>query len=587
MGTPLNGLFLRAVLAVLMAGAGILSGCTSDLADKAASPHRAGLTFTEVTPQAGLTAFKHVKGGSGKKWAPEPVGGGGGFIDYNSDGWLDILLVGGARWKTTKDGQVPALWLYRNNGDGTFTRQTKEAGLSNVSAYGFGIAAADYDNDGDEDFFFSTLEENKLFQNKDGVFTEVGQKAGIADEAFWSTSAVFFDADRDGHLDLFVCNYVDWTPRKEVYCHLGGEKAYCTPEVYDGVASRFYHNNGDGTFTEQTQKAGLMPAFDSTLDKALGVVQLDYNRDGWPDLLVANDTERDMLYKNNADGTFTEKGRRLGIAFNEHGKPRAGMGVDAGVVDSSGYASVFVGNFAEEMVGVYRYTSGGAFIDRASISRIGHPSLRTLTFGLFLFDADYDTDLDLFTANGHVQPRAEQVQKNISYKQPPQLYLNNGDGRFEEVTRRMGGLLKQPMVARGAAYGDYDQDGDLDVLVTENDGPAHLWRNDLNDASFLRVHVEGRTSNRDGIGTRIIAVKDGLRMERQIRSGSSYLSQSEKVAAFGLGGASRVDSLIIKWPSGRENIFLDVAADQVIKVIEGTGRYALLPAGRMPAWTRQ
>lgn len=383
---------------------------------------------------------------------------------------------------------------------------------------------------------------------------------------------MFFDADRDGWVDLYVGNYVDWSPENDVYCGFQGEKVYCTPEVYDGISARFYHNNGDGTFSERTEQAGFVAGIEPERDKTLGVAELDFNRDGWPDVIVANDTDRDLLYVNNGDGTFVERGVMSGVAFNQHGKPRAGMGIDAGVVDSSGRATVFVGNFSEEMVGVYQYVGNGLFTERGAASKIGGASVRTLTFGLFLFDADLDTDLDLLTANGHVQTHIEKMMEGITFRERTQVYLNRGDGIFMEVLPETG-VLTQQMVARGAAYADYDRDGDLDVLLVENDGPVHLWRNEVNTASALRVRLDGRESNRNALGSRVVASVGGLHMERRIRTGSSFLSQSETVATFGLGRNAGVDSLRVYWLSGQESFFSDIQGGREIVIVEGEDLY--------------
>lgn len=534
------------------------------------------IAFTDVTEHAGLADFRHDRGEFGEAWAPEIVGAGGGFIDYDGDGWLDILLVGGGRFRGRDDGPIRALWLYRNNGDGTFTDVTTDVGFADLEAYGFGIVVADYDNDGDQDFLLTTLYEDMLFRNDPGagsrVFTEVGKEAGIADRAEWSTSAIFFDADRDGHLDLYVGAYIDWSPENDLFCGHEGIKVYCTPQNYLGIPGRYYHNRGDGTFTDRTEEAGFLPI----PGKVFGVVEMDYNNDGWSDLYVTQDTERDLLFENNGDGTFVERGTSGGIAYDKHGNARAGMGADAGVVDSTGEVTLFVGNFADETLGVYRHMGGGLFVDRAGSSRLGHPSLMTLTFGLFLFDADLDGDLDLVTANGHVQTLDKIIPEGITIKQRPQLYVNDGGGVFEEYDPA-GGVFAKQLLGRGAAYADFDRDGDLDVLFTENHGPAHLWRNDLVDQHFLRVKLEGRESNRDAIGSRVIAVIDGHRIERRIRTGSSFLSQSEKTAVFGLGDSERVDTLLVYWPSGRLDEYTELAADQEIFLIEGNTRLEHVP----------
>ncbi len=547
--------------------AGWIIGCGIEPGQPSATDDPgAVIAFTDVTEEAGLGGFRHVTGARGDRWFPETMGAGAGFIDYDGDGWLDVLLVGGGRW-AGEDQPAPALFLYRNDGEGSFTDQTEAAGLDGVSAYGFGLAVADYDNDADQDFYLTTLHENLLFRNDNGIFTETGAAAGVAGEAAWSTSALFFDADADGWLDLYAGNYVVWSPENDLVCTIGRQvSSYCTPEQYEGLTGRFYRNDGYGIFTDQTEAAGFAPA----PGKALGVAEADFNRDGRPDLVVVNDTQRDLLFENRGDGTFREIGLISGMALDENGRARAGMGVDAGVVDGSGEPSIFVGNFAKEMVGVYRYTGLDGFNDRAAVSRIGQHTLQTLTFGLFLFDVDLDGDLDLFAANGHISEEIEQVEDGIAFQQPAQLFLNRGDGIFDVA--RDEGPLALPLVARGAAYADYDRDGDLDILITENGGPVHLWRNDLAEAAFLRVHLEGRQSNRDAFGSRIVAVVGGRRMERRIRSGSSYLSQSEKAATFGLGAATRVDSLLIYWPAGRVDHFTGLEANQTIRIVEGAGR---------------
>lgn len=528
-----------------------------------------GSSFTDIAEQAGLGDFRHETGAFGKRWFPESMGSGGGFVDFNGDGWYDIVLAGGGNWPEQSGGEedpVRALYLYRNNADGTFSNVTEEAGLGGLDAYTIGLTAADYDNDGDQDIYVTALHDNLLLENTDGTFTERAAAAGIAGPGEWSTSAIFFDADRDGYVDLYVGNYVDWSPENDLVCVLEGQiRSYCTPELYVGTPSRFYHNNGDGTFTDWTERAG----FASAPGKTLGVAEYDVNRDGWPDLLVANDTQRDLFYLNDGDGTFTEQGALSGMAYDENGKARAGMGIDVGVVDRTGEPTLFVGNFSKEMISVYRYIGNGLFIDRAALSQIGRPSLLTLTFGLFLFDADLDGDLDLFAANGHVQPEIEQTQEGIAYSQRPHLFVNDGDGTFDDVALQWGGALEQAVVARGAAYADVDLDGDLDVLITENSGPAHLLRNELSDGRVLRVGLEGVTSNRDGLSSRVILYAGDRRLERQVRTGSSMLSVSEKESTFGLGLSENVDSLVVFWPSGRVDRHQDLRAGSDVRVREG------------------
>ncbi len=506
----------------------------------------AEVLFTDVTLAAGLGGFRHETGAFGRVWMPETMGAGGGFLDYDGDGLTDIVLIAGGVLRE-QDPPFAALRLYRSSGDGSFEEVTAEAGLGSLHAYAFGITAADYDNDGDTDIFVATLAENLLLRNDGGVFIDVAAEAGLKQESLWSSAAVFFDADRDGWLDLFVGHYVEWSPESDIYCsRVEDRKSYCTPEAYPGVSSRFYHNNGDGTFSDRSD----LGSFGTAPGKTLAALSLDYNRDGWPDLVVANDTQRDLLFVNQGDGSFEERGVPSGIAFDENGRARAGMGIDAGVVDETGETTVFVGHFSAEMVGVYRHAMDGFFVDRAAISRIGRPSLPTLTFGLFLFDADLDSDLDLFTANGHITEDIEKVEEGILYRQQSQLYLNSGEGFFTVMAPGAANALSTFMIARGAAWADYDRDGDIDILVTENGGPARLWRNELEGGNYLRVRLEGSVSNRDGIGGRVVAHVAGTHLERYVRSGSSYLSQPQVDAHFGLGSATAVDSLTVYWPSG-------------------------------------
>ena len=526
------------------------------------------LDFSDVTVEVGLGDFQHETGAFGGKWFPEAMGSGGGFIDYNNDNWPDILLVGGGEWPSHETKHVPALWLYHNNGDGTFTLKTEEAGLGGITAYGIGITVADYDNNGYQDFYFTTIGHNMLFRNEGGIFTEVSEISGTAGEPVWSTSTSFFDADRDGWLDLYVGNFVVWSPENDLWCTLDGvTKSYCTPELFQGIPGRYYRSNGDGTFTDETETAGFLPA----PGKTLGVTELDFNRDGWVDLVVSNDTQRDLLYANNGDGTFAEKGSLFGMAYDEHGRARAGMGICVGVVDNSGEETIFVGHFSKEMIGVFRHTARGLFEDRSAISKIGRPSLMRLTFGVFLFDVDLDGDLDLFAANGHVQEDIESTQDGgISYLQPPYLLLNEGNGTFEDVNTSDAVFFK-PIVGRGAAYADFDRNGKLDILATENGGPVYLWRNNSTGNHFLRVRLLGSESNRDGVSSRLVVWVNNQRMERRIRSSSGFLSSSEKTATFGLGEATVVDSLSVYWSSGLVEHFTDVAADQEVQLVEGSG----------------
>jgi len=540
-------------------------GCQSP--EPAIEAEKNTILFEEVTLQAGLGDFRHQTGAFGKKWMPESLGGGGGFVEVDGDGWPDIVLVTGAYWPDHGPA-LPALTIYRNQGDGTFENWTGKTGLHRYTAYGMGLAAADYDNDGDMDLFLTALGPNLLFRNEGGWFKEVSHEAGLSVDTQWSTAAIFFDADRDGWLDLFYGNYVDWTPDTDLFCSTDGvHKDYCTPRQYPGVSGRFFRNNGDGTFTERTREAGFagMPG------KTLGVAELDVNRDGWPDLVVANDTQRNLLFINNGDGTFTEQGLTVGIAFDAHGRARAGMGIDVGFIGEAADPVVAIGNFSNEMVAFFQYTPRGVFIDRASQVGLGSPTLLTLTFGLFFFDPDLDGDLDLLLCNGHIQETIERVQDGVTFRQRPQLFLQREPGVFEEVPPQ--GPLAQPLLGRGAAYADYDRDGDLDVLLIENGGPVHLWRNQVNPGRpgaphSVQLELQGTRSNRNGLGTQLIAYVRGRRQERRVHGGSSYLSQSEYRLTLGLGAASQIDSLIVLWPSGQIDRWTHLPAQSAWRVIE-------------------
>ena len=530
------------------------------------------VNLVDVTRAAGLNGFRHDNGEAGEKYYAEQMGSGAGFLDYDQDGWLDIIVMGGGQWERAAPNWYKPLWLYRNRGDGTFTDVTSDAGLDGLEAYTIGVAAADYDNDGDPDFFLSNLNRNMLFRNDNGVFAEVGESAGLSQHDEWSSSALWIDGNNDGWLDLFVGNYADWTPSTDKFCPEGGTvKLYCVPADYEGISSRYFVSQGDGTFAEKTGEYGLEHA----LGKALGAAEWDFNQDGWSDFVVANDGEGDLLYENEG-GRFIERGVPSGIAFSEHGEARAGMGIDIGVTDNTYEPSIFVGNFSEEMIGVYRYLGQGLFADRAALSRIGQPSLNTLTFGLFLIDIELDGDLDLFVANGHVYPDRLVGQDKITYRQRAQLFKNNGEGTFTETEPGESTPLSMFLVARGAAYADYDLDGDQDILVVENNGAAYLWRNDTRGHNWLRFTVTGSAGNRDGFGTRILVYTRGSRQERRIRSGSSYLSQSETAAVFGLGTHTLADSVHVFWPKGRIDTLYSIEANQALHLVEETGEWTIV-----------
>ncbi|MCI0486826.1 MAG: CRTAC1 family protein [Blastocatellia bacterium] len=525
------------------------------------------IQFIDATEQAGLR-FKHNSGARGKKYMPETVGSGCAFLDYDNDGWQDMLLINSMNWPENKGAKTFSS-LYRNNRDGTFTDVTKEAGLA-VEMYGLGCAVADYDNDGHLDLYITCLGANRLFRNAGGGrFIDVTAKAGVGDPGF-STSAAWLDYDKDGKLDLFVCNYVEWSIDKDQYCTLDGKnKSYCTPEKYKGQSSVLYRNKGDGTFENVTQKAGL---YDPT-GKSLGVVTLDYDDDGWTDIFVANDTQPNKLYRNKGDGTFTDEAMTAGVAFSEAGVARAGMGADAADYDGSGRISLVIGNFSNEMMALYHNEGTGLFIDEAPTSTIGQDSLLTLTFACFFFDYDLDGLPDIFAANGHVSDDITVVQPKIQYAQPPHLFRNLGKKKFKDMAPNLGSAIQQPAVGRGAAYGDYDNDGDLDLLITSNNGPARLLRNEGgNQNNLLRIKTIGTASNRNAIGAKItLTLPDKKRLMNVVKTGSSYCSQSELTLTFGLGKVDKVQTIEIVWPNGNKQTLSDVNANQEITIEEGKG----------------
>jgi enediyne biosynthesis protein E4 len=534
--------------------------------------------YRDVTQQAGIR-FTHNTGAFGRKYLPETLGPGVAFIDYDNDGWPDIFLVNGADFPGhTQKHTTPK--LYHNNHNGTFTDVTHAAGLD-VEMYGLGVAVGDYDNDGRDDLFVTALGQSRLFHNNgNGTFTDVTQKAGLGGLREFSTSAAWVDYDKDGKLDLVVGNYVQWSPETDLYCTLDGKsKSYCTPESYKGTSARLWHNRGDGTFEDVTQKAGL----GEPTSKTMGIALLDYDNDGWPDLLFSNDTQPNKLYRNNGNGTFSEKGVIAGVAFSEDGVARAGMGVDAADYDHSGFPSVMITNFSNQMLSLYHNEGKGLFVDEAPQSAVGRATLLTLGFGCFFFDYDLDGWPDIFVANGHIDPEIQRVQANVKYAMPPHLFRNLGKGRFEEVTSQMGPAFNAPRVGRGAAYADVNNTGRLDLLLSTNGGPVYLFRSDVQPGAAanhsLRIKLVGTKSNRDGIGAVARVNTVGDTQTQMLRSGSSYLSSSELVLTFGLAQRVKADAIEIRWPSGQVDRLSNIAAGQTITVTEGKGQTAFRPYG--------
>jgi len=538
-------------------------------APKSSTPG-SSITFRDITQQAGIH-FVHNNGAFGKKYLPETMGPGVAFIDYDNDGWQDIYIVNGTDWPGHPSKHSTPK-LYHNNHDGTFTDVTRKAGLD-VEMFGMGVAVGDYDNDGYDDLFVTAMGQSHLFHNNgNGTFTDVTQKAGLMGPKEFSTSAAWVDYDRDGKLDLVVGNYVQWSIESDLYCTLDGKgKSYCTPESYKGTAVRLWHNRGDGTFEDATKKAGL----GEPTSKTLGIAVLDYDNDGWPDLLFSNDTQPNKLYRNNGNGTFTEKAVVAGVAFSEDGVARAGMGVDAADYDRSGAPSLLITNFSNQMLSLYHNEGKGLFVDEAPRSEIGRASLLTLGFGCFFFDYDLDGWPDILIANGHIDADIQRVQPNVKYAMPPHVFRNVGRGNFQEVTRSLGAEFDAPRVGRGAAYGDINNDGRLDLLLSTNGGRAYLFENDATGEAALqkslRIKLVGTKSNRDGIGTVAKVTTSGETQSQMMRSGSSYLSASELMLTFGLARHEKVDVIEVRWPSGQVDTLSNIPTGQTIAVTEGKG----------------
>ncbi len=599
---------VNVLMRLLLPGLVTLTGCVfqSDRPRHAEVQERtSAIRFRDVTARAGI-AFSRSNGATGQRLMPETMGGGGGFIDYDNDGYPDIILVNGDWWPAhSGPGPRPSLALYHNNRDGTFSDTTREMGLA-VSMQGMGVAVGDYDNDGYDDLYVTGVGGNRLFHNegvqafrRSGVqdtnsgapssaltthdsrlttpstphpliassphrlFRDVTAAAGVGG-ASWSTSAAWLDYDNDGKLDLFVCHYVKWSPETDIRC---GEafKTYCNPRMYAGESCHLYHNQGQGRFADVTRTAGIY----SERSKALGICVCDLNQDGHPDLIVANDVEPNFVYRNTGKGSFVEIGVPSGLALNDEGRPRAGMGIDAADYRNDGTRGIAIGNFYAEGLALYDITSQLPWTDRSREAGLFRPSYSYLTFGLFFADFDNDGWPDLFVANGHIYDTVELTNPGETYRQPGLVFRNRGDSTFQDVSRNAGDGVTRPMVGRGACRGDFDNDGREDALVICNSGPPRLLRNETTtDGHWLEVALAGGPGNRDGYGATVTVETGAVRRSAYASSGGSYLSAHDRRLHFGLGSYSRADSVTVRWPDGKTSKTAAVSGDRILVLHE-------------------
>ena len=542
------------------------------------------IQFVDVTTAAGIN-FRHINGAEGAYHLPETLGAGGAFFDADNDGDLDIYLVNSGYWKDSLSTDEAGSVLYRNNGDSTFANITTTAGVGNRGNYGQGAACADYDNDGDVDLYVTNFGVNVLYQNNgDGTFTDATAHAGVGDPA-WSSSACFLDYNRDGHLDLFVVNYLVYSvdvPYRP--CGEDGVQTYCHPSLYEGAPDTLYRNNGDGTFTDVSHEAGVGDIGDLFHGKGLGVVSADFNNDGTPDLYVANDDTRNDFFYNNGDGTFSEISLLAGCAYSFNGVAQAGMGVTTDDYNGDGWLDIFVTNLSYETNALYRNNGDGTFTDVIYEAHLGKESYLFVGFGTGFLDADNDGWRDIFIANGHIIDNIEDTHDILTYRQRDQIFRNQGDATFQEVSASAGDYFQNAAVSRGALFGDYDNDGDVDMLVTQSNGPVTLLRNETGTQhNWVRIKTVGVVSSRDGIGTRVTLTAGGHPQVQEISRGASYLSSQDGRLHFGLGTHATVDRLEVRWQSGVVQVFenLPTNREHVISEFSDTPEDRLFKA----AWT--
>jgi len=529
------------------------------------------IEFEDVTAKSGIR-FQHQASRTTRKYLPESMGAGVAIFDYDNDGWQDLFFVNGAKLQdpmprgSSPDKSDPSYWnrLYHNNRDGTFTDITEKAGLPG-RLYGMGVATGDYDNDGNVDLLVSNLGGNILYHNNgDGTFTDVTAEAGVGGSG-WCTGACFVDYDRDGRLDLIVSRYVQWD-FSDVYCgdHRPGYRAYCHPDQFEPITHLMFHNKGDGTFTDVSKKCGIA----SSLGKGLGVAIDDFDGDGWPDIFVANDSVAEQLFRNNHDGTFTEVALISGLGYDQNGRAFAGMGADFGDYKNTGWPSVFVNALANQKYKLFR-NDKGTFDDVTDSTGLGASTMSHSGWGAKWIDYDNDGWLDLFVAQGHVMDNIQLTEPTLRYLEPP-LLLRNDQGRFSNVSPQGGSIFTTPIAARGAAFGDLDNDGRLDVAINCNDGPAIILHNrGGNGNHWLILNLTGTASNRDAIGSKIRLVSDsGQQQTRYVSTAGSYISASDKRAHFGLGSSKKIRLIEITWPSGLVQRLESVSADQILQVKE-------------------
>ena len=557
---PLRAILRRALFLYGLASISLFSSVAVSASEN--------VQFVDVTKKSGID-FVHVNGASGQKYLAETTGSGVGFLDYNNDGFLDIFLVNGGRTPDFSSSASADHALYRNNRDGTFTNVTRHAGIQENEWFGMGVAAADYDNDGFVDLFVTHFAGPDLLYHNDGDggFTEVSQQAGVRGDGTWSTSAAFFDYDKDGHLDLYVVKYTDHSYEHNYICPMGipPEKSYCSPDIYKGVPDILFHNNGDGSFSDVSQTAGIaVPA-----GKGLGIVTGDYDGDGWPDVYIANDRVRNFLFHNNGDGTFTELGLEAGVALDENGKAQAGMGTDIGDYDRDGRFDIVVSNLHTEYLALYRNLGKGYFEDVSRAVGTIVPTQPFVGFGVGFLDFDNDGLLDLFLANGHVLDNIRLVHASATYRQPKVLLQNTGR-TFRDVTSLYGKALLSPRVSRGVAFADYDNDGDIDLLVNNCAERPQLLRNDTGHRKeWLTIELRGTRSNRSGIGALLEVVVGGKRRVFQAVGGGSFMAANDPRIHIGLDKVKEIDEMRIHWPSGLTDHFYKVRSRQILVVEEG------------------